>query len=162
MTPRRAQRHWLVKTEPSVYSIHDLERDGVSMWDGVRNYQARNTMRDDMQPGDAVLVYHSNANPLCVAGVARVVGEPYPDPTAFDPEDAHFDPKSKEASPTWILVDLEHVETFPVPVTRADLQADARLSQMVLLQRGSRLSVQPVTAAEYKAVLALAKRAARA
>jgi predicted RNA-binding protein with PUA-like domain len=161
VTPAKAKRHWLVKTEPGAYSIDDLERDGVTMWDGVRNYQARNTMRDDMKPGDPVLIYHSNADPLCVAGVAKVKSESYPDPTAFDRRDKHFDPKSKEQSPTWVLVDLEHVETFAVPVTRAALLDEPTLSDMVLLQRGSRLSVQPVTAAEFKKVLSLAKQAAR-
>lgn len=162
MTPRRARRHWLVKTEPEVYSIHDLERDKQTFWDGVRNYQARNTLRDDMADGDPVLIYHSNADPLCVAGLARVVGESYPDPTQFDPDDPHFDPKAKRETPTWMVVDLEHVQTFAVPVTRAALQSDRRLDDMVLLQRGSRLSVQPVTPGQFTAVLALAQAAGKA
>ena len=154
-------RLWLVKSEPNVYSIDDLQRDGQTMWDGVRNYQARNTMRDDMVDGDQVLFYHSNAKPMCVAGVAEVVGESYPDPTAFDKKDKHYDPKSKVEDPTWMLVDLKHVETFAVPVDRETLSADKALSKMVLLQRGSRLSVQPVTAQEFRAVRKLAKRVAR-
>ena len=162
MTPRRTKRHWLVKTEPDVYSIHDLERDGSTMWDGVRNYQARNIMRDDMAVGDPVLIYHSNAKPMCIAGLAQVASESYPDPTAFDKRDKHFDPKSEKDDPTWMLVDVEHVETFAVPLERAALMEEAKLAKMMLLQRGSRLSVQPVSKAEFDHVLKLARGAARA
>ena len=157
-----AKRHWLVKSEPDVYSIHDLQRDGRTMWDGVRNYQARNILRDDMRVGDPVLFYHSNAKPMCVAGVAEVCSEPYPDPTAFDPEDEHFDPGSDRADPTWMLVDIAHVESFEVPVDRGILAEQQALAGMLLLQRGSRLSVQPVKAAEFKAVLRLARKLASA
>ena len=155
------KRYWLVKSEPDVYSIEDLERDGSTMWDGVRNYQARNLLRDDMKVGDPVLFYHSRVDPMCVAGLAEVSSEPYPDPTAFDPKDKHYDPKSKEEDPTWILVDIQHVETFAVPVDRDTLKAEPALKDMMLLKRGSRLSVQPVTAAEYKAVVKLARQLAK-
>lgn len=155
------RRYWLMKTEPSVYSIDDLERDGSTMWDGVRNYQARNLMRDEMSVGDPVLIYHSNAKPMAVAGVARVCSEPYPDPTAFDRKDPHYDPKSKEDDPTWVLVDVEHVQTFPVPLERDLLKEQPALADMMLLQRGSRLSVQPVTAAEFKAIEKLARTLAK-
>ncbi len=161
MSPARRKHYWLVKSEPGAYSIDDLERDGVTMWDGVRNYQARNLMRDDMAVGDGVLFYHSNAQPLCVAGVAEVASEAYPDPTAFDKRDKHYDPKSDPDEPTWMLVDLRHVETFAVPVDRSTLAAEPALADMMLLRRGSRLSVQPVTAAEFKAVLKLARRMAK-
>ena len=154
------KRYWLVKSEPDVYSIRDLERDGSTMWDGVRNYQARNLMRDDMKVGDGVLFYHSNVKPMCIAGLAAVASEPYADPTAFDRKDKHFDPKSKADEPTWMLVDLAHVETFEAPLTRDALAAEPALADMMLLRRGSRLSVQPVTASEYKAVLKMAKREA--
>ena len=157
----RAKKHWLVKTEPDVYSIHDLERDGSTMWDGVRNYQARNLMRDDMKPGDPVLVYHSNAKPMCVAGVAEVSSEAYADPTAFDEKDKHYDPKSDPSDPTWMLVDIAHVQTFEVPLVRDALKDEPKLAKMMLLQRGSRLSVQPVTKAEFEHVLKLAKNAAK-
>ncbi|GJM22903.1 MAG: EVE domain-containing protein [Planctomycetota bacterium] len=157
----RAKRHWLVKTEPDVYSIDDLQRDGSTMWDGVRNYQARNLMRDDMKVGDPVLVYHSNAKPMCIAGVAKVSSKPYADPTAFDKKDKHFDPKSKKDDPTWILIDIAHVQTFEVPLERPDLMNESKLDKMMLLQRGSRLSVQPVTKAEFDHVLKLAKAAAK-
>jgi predicted RNA-binding protein with PUA-like domain len=158
---RRGKQCWLVKSEPDVYGIDQLARDGRTMWDGVRNYQARNLMRDDMHVGDPVLFYHSNAKPMCVAGVARVASESYADPTAFDKQDKHYDPKSKQDDPTWMLVDIEHVETFDVPVTREVLSAEPSLSDMMLLRRGSRLSVQPVTAKEFQTVLKLAKREAK-
>jgi predicted RNA-binding protein with PUA-like domain len=155
------RRCWLVKTEPGVYSIDDLERDGKTMWDGVRNYQARNLMRDDMAVGDPVLIYHSNADPMAVVGVGEVASEPYPDPTAFDKRDKHFDAKSDKADPTWYLVDIGWVETYPEPLDRATLGAVPALADMLLLRRGSRLSVQPVTAAEFRAVEKLATRLAR-
>lgn len=155
------RRYWLVKTEPSVYSIDDLERDGQTMWDGVRNYQARNLMRDDMRVGDPVLIYHSNADPMAIVGVGEVASEPYPDPTAFAKKDKHFDPKSDKADPTWYLVDIAHVETYAEPLDRATLGEVAALSDMMLLRRGSRLSVQPVTGPEFKAVQKLATRLAR-
>ena len=157
--PRRC---WLVKSEPTSYSIHDLERDGVTGWDGVRNYQARNTLRDEMRPGDPVLVYHSNADPMAIVGLARVAGPARPDPTAFDPRDHHFDPDSRREDPTWFLVDLAHVETFAVPLQRATLAARPDLAGMMLLRKGSRLSVQPVTDEEFEAVLELERALARA
>ena len=160
MSPAR-KRYWLVKSEPDVYSIEDLARDGKTMWDGVRNYQARNLMRDDMQVGDPVLFYHSNAKPMCIAGEAVVASEAYPDPTAFDKKDKHYDPKSKKDEPTWMLVDVEHVETYAVPLARDELAAEPALADMMLLRRGSRLSVQPVTKKEFDAVRRMAKKAAR-
>lgn len=151
---------WLVKTEPDVYSVHDLARDGKTMWDGVRNYQARNFMRDGMRVGDPVLIYHSNANPMAIVGLGEVASETYPDPTAFDRKDKHFDPKSNPDEPTWYLVDIAHVRTFEVPLERDLLKTQRALANMTLLARGSRLSVQPVEPAELKAVLALADRLA--
>jgi predicted RNA-binding protein with PUA-like domain len=155
-------RFWLVKTDAASYSIADLQRDGVTPWTGVRNYQARNTLRDQMQPGDQVLVYHSSSDPLVVAGVAEVASLPRPDETAFDKRDDHYDPDSDPSNPTWWLVDLSHVETFKAPVTRERLAAEPSCRRMVLLQRGSRLSVQPVTAEEFATVLRLAHGAGRA
>ena len=154
-------RCWLVKSEPSSYSIDDLRRDGTTPWTGVRNYQARNTLRDEMKPGERVLFYHSSTEPMAVVGTAEVASQPRPDPTAFDKRDDHYDPDSDPADPTWWLVDLRHVESFARPVTREELSASPALRKMVLLQRGSRLSVQPVTAAEFAAVLALAHGAPR-
>jgi predicted RNA-binding protein with PUA-like domain len=145
-----------MKSEPNVYSITDLQRDGTTCWDGVRNYQARNFMRDDMQVGDGVLFYHSNAQPMGIYGVARVVREAYPDHTAFDPSDPHYDPKSDPASPTWLMVDVGYVGTFKEPVTLATLKATPALEKMLVIQRGSRLSVQPVTREEWDTIMALA------
>ncbi|GAB5404543.1 MAG: EVE domain-containing protein [Aureliella sp.] len=154
------KRYWLIKSEPDVFSIDDLEasEDQTTCWDGVRNYQARNTMRDDMKVGDQVLYYHSNAKPPGVAGICEVVKEGYPDHTAFDPKDKHYDPKSKPGDPTWMMVDVRLVEKFDRLVGLPQLKATAELDGMVLLQRGSRLSVQPVTAKHFKKICQLAKK----
>lgn len=146
--------YWLVKTEPQAFSFDDLVASPgkTTGWDGVRNYQARNFMRDGMKKGDLVLFYHSSADPTAVMGVARVVREAYPDPTAFDPKDSHFDPKSKRDAPTWMMVDLQAVERFASPVPLGELRGVKGLEKMVLLQKGSRLSVQPVTAREFEIV----------
>lgn len=146
-------RCWLMKSEPGTYSIDDLARDGRTQWDGVRNYQARNLMRE-MQAGDRVLFYHSNAKPPGVAGLARVVREAYPDPTARDPESAYYDPKASEADPRWYMVDIEFVERLPRLVPLADIKAAEGLADMVVTKR-SRLSVQPVTDEEYRIVCAM-------
>jgi len=148
-------RCWLVKSEAEVYSIDDLSRDTCTAWTGVRNYEARNLMRDQMADGDLVLYYHSNASPPGVAGLARVRGDPYPDPTQFDPSDRYFDPRASTADPRWWLADIEFVERFPRLVTLRELRADPRLRAMVLLNR-MRLSVQPVTKAELAVVRQLA------
>lgn len=148
---------WLLKSEPEVYSIDDLKRDKRTLWDGVRNYQARNTLRDDMQVGDAVLFYHSNAEPPAIAGVAKIVKAGYPDPTAFDPRHKYYDPKSKADAPTWYAVDIAFVKKLAAPLGLPALKATKGLEKMALLQKGSRLSVQPVTEAEYKIIARLAK-----
>jgi predicted RNA-binding protein with PUA-like domain len=150
------ERYWLVKSEPDVYSIDDLARDGSTSWEGVRNYQARNFLRE-MREGDAVLFYHSNARPSGVAGIARVAREAYPDPTALDRRSEYFDPKATEADPRWSTVDLAFVERFPEVLPLARLQAEAALAGMELLRRGSRLSVQPVGAPQFRRVVALAR-----
>jgi predicted RNA-binding protein with PUA-like domain len=149
----RAKRYWLMKSEPHEYSIADLRRDGRTCWDGVRNYQARNFMRDEMQVGDEIFFYHSNAQPMGIYGVAQVVREAYPDHTAFDPSDKHFDPKSDPANPTWMMVDVGYVGTFKEPITLATLKQTPRLEKMLVIQRGSRLSVQPVTPEEWDIVM---------
>jgi predicted RNA-binding protein with PUA-like domain len=157
MPAKAAPRHWLFKSEPDVFSIADLERapGRTTFWDGVRNYQARNFLRDDVKKGDFVLFYHSNAEPPHVAGTAIVVREAYPDPTQFDPADPHFDPKAKPDAPPWVVVEIKHAKTFRTPVDRSMLAADKATAGMEVLRRGSRLSIQPVTAAEYRAVVAL-------
>lgn len=151
-------RYWLFKTEPSSYSIHDLaaEPKKTTFWDGVRNYQARNLLRDDVQVGDRVLFYHSNTDPLVIAGTAVVTKAGYPDHTALDPKAKHYDPKSTPEEPIWYLVDIKLVQIFPEPVTRERMQQEKTLNDMMLLKRGSRLSIQPVTSAEWETVHALA------
>ncbi len=149
-------RHWLVKSEPGSYSIEDLRRDGSTCWDGVRNYQARNFMRDDMRPGDPVLFYHSNSEPTGVAGVARVSRAAYPDPTARDPESPYFDPKAGDEDPRWHMVDVEFVEAFPRVVPLDVLRGTPGLEKMPLVNK-SRLSVQPVTPEEFETIVALGR-----
>lgn len=149
---------WLLKSEPDVFSIEDLAKakGKTTFWDGVRNYQARNFLRDSLKIGDGVLFYHSNSEPSAIAGIAEVVREGYPDHTAFDPKDVHFDPKSKKETPTWYMVDIKHVETFKEPVPLERLRQETKLEKMALLQKGSRLSVQPVTKEEWQIVLKIA------
>lgn len=151
-TPRR---YWLFKSEPEAYGFPQFEKDRRTFWHGVRNYQARNLLRDEIQVGDGVLFYHSNADPMAVVGIARVVKAGYPDPTAFDPDSEYYDGSSDPKNPTWYVVDIECVGPMRAPVTREQLKQQPGLASMVLLQRGSRLSVQPVTAAEWRQILQL-------
>ncbi len=152
-------RYWLLKTEPGSFSIDDLMNapDQTTCWDGVRNYQARNFMRDDMKVGDKVLVYHSNSEPSCVVGVATVVRTAYPDPTAWDPNDSHYDPKCSKENPRWCMVDIHFESKFKRPLSLAMLREVPGLEKMELLRKGSRLSVQPVSKEEFKIILALSK-----
>ena len=154
----KAKNYWLMKSEPDEYSIDDLERDGTTHWDGVRNYQARNTMRDLMKLGDEVLFYHSNADPPAVVGVATISRESYPDFTCWDKNDKHYDPKSTEENPRWFMVDIEFKQKFARALSRDELKDVKALKDMELLRKGSRLSVQPVTKAEFNAILKLAKK----
>lgn len=151
-------RYWLFKTEADCYSIDDLARapQKTTFWDGVRNYQARNYLRDDVKVGDGVLLYHSNSDPLAIAGTLEVVKAAYPDHTAFQPSEQHYDPKSKPDAPTWFMVDVRLKQKFPQPVTRDMLKDAQELAKMVVLQKGSRLSIMPVTDAEWRAVHKLA------
>jgi len=151
------KRYWLLKCEPAAYTIDDLERDGSTTWEGVRNYQARNSMRDDMKVGDGVLFYASNAEPSGVAGVAEISREAYPDPFAFQKGHHYFDPDSDPANPTWYMVEIRFVEKFPGVIPLAALKATPGLEKMVVTQKGSRLSVQPVTPKEFEIVLALGR-----
>jgi predicted RNA-binding protein with PUA-like domain len=155
--PRRARHYWLMKSEPGTYSIDDLERDGQTCWEGVRNYQARNFMRDDLKVGDLVLFHHSSAKPAGVAGIARVSKNAYPDHFAFDHKSKYHDPKSDPENPTWMMVDLEFVAKFPAVVSLAELKAEPKLSEMMVLRRGMRLSVQPVTKEEFEVVRKMAR-----
>jgi len=154
----RAKKYWLVKCEPEAYSIDDLERDGVASWEGVRNFQARNTLRDDMKVGDGVLFYASNAEPSGVTGVAEVAREGYPDSFAFKKGHKYFDPKSDPENPTWYMVDIRFVEKFPGIIPLAELKEAKGLEKMVVVQKGSRLSVQPVTKKEHEIVLKLGRQ----
>lgn len=151
-------RYWLVKSEPDVFSFADLQAapKKTTHWDGVRNYQARNTLRDAMKQGDRCFYYHSNAEPSGIAGICEVVREGYPDHTAFDKKDPHYDPKSKPEAPTWYMVDVKAVRPFPRLISLGELREVTALKGMVLLQKGSRLSVQPVTKKEWETICAMA------
>lgn len=147
--------YWLFKSEPNEFSFKDLKKakNKTTFWDGVRNYQARNFLRDDIKKGDGVLFYHSNADPLAVIGLCEVIKEGYPDHTQFDPGNKHFDPKADEAKPTWFMVDIRLIKEFKVPVTIDQIKANPRLKNMKLIQRGNRLSVMPVTKNEWDEIL---------
>ena len=151
-------KYWLMKTEPGCFSIEHLMAlpEQTTSWDGVRNYQARNFMRDEMAIGDMVLFYHSLTNPGIV-GTAEVARESYPDHTAFNQEGRHYDPKSTPEKPLWFMVDIRFVEKFANPVSLASLRGVKGLEHMELLRKGSRLSVQPVRKEEYEVVLRIAK-----
>lgn len=154
-----ATRYWLMKVEPSAYTIDDLARDRTTGWEGVRNYQARNFLRDEMKKGDGVLFYQSNATPSGVAGLAEIVREGYPDPTQFEVGHAYFDPKSSREDPRWYQVDIRFVEKFPEVVPLADLKANPALDGMMVVRRGMRLSVQPVDRGHYEEVVRMGRAA---
>lgn len=154
------RRFWLMKSEPEAYSILDLERDGRVSWDGIRNYQARNYMRDAMRMGDPVLFYHSRTSPPAVVGVARVCREAYPDHTAWDPESPYHDPRSTPEAPVWQMVDVEFVASFDAPVPLPVLRSTPALDGMLVIKKGQRLSIQPVRRDHFMAVLKLARASA--
>lgn len=145
------RRYWLFKTEPSTFSFEDLWNapERTTFWDGVRNFQARNMLRDQIKEGDLVFVYHSSADPTGIAGIAEVIRAGYPDKTAFDPKNPHYDPKSNPESPVWYMVDILAVKKLPRLITLDELRKVKGLEKMVLLQRGSRLSIQPVRPEEW-------------
>lgn len=152
-------KHWLMKSEPEVFSIDDLAKapGKKTAWDGVRNYQARNFMRDEMKKGDLVLFYHSNCEQPGIYGIAKIVAEAYPDETQFRRGHDHYDPKSKREAPQWCVVDVGFVRKFAHPVTLEALKArHASVPDMLILRRGNRLSVTPVSKAEWDFVLSLA------
>ena len=148
--------HWLIKSEPDVFSIKDLEKVKQEPWTGVRNYQARNFMWREMQPGELAIFYQSNAKPSGAAGVAEVASEPYPDPTQFDPKSEYFDPNATEEKPRWWLVDFKHVATFKELIPLESLKADPALSEMLVCQKGSRLSINPVEKKHFNRVMKIA------
>jgi predicted RNA-binding protein with PUA-like domain len=154
-----AANDWLVKTEPDIFSIQDLAKapGRTTCWDGVRNYQARNLLRDQMKLGDRVLIYHSSTEPMAIVGMAQVVKEGYPDFTAWDKKSPHYDPGSTAETPRWYMVDIQLEKIFTRPLPLDELRKVPALKQMELLRRGSRLSVQPVRKGEFEAILKLAK-----
>jgi predicted RNA-binding protein with PUA-like domain len=147
--------YWLMKSEPSAYSIDDLEKDGVTPWEGVRNYQARNFMRDEMKIGDLVLFYHSNASPAGVVGIGRVVRESYPDHFAWNPESKYFDKRSTPEKPLWFMVDVGFITRFSEVVPLARIKEDPILAGIMVARRGSRLSIQPVEEAHFRHICKL-------
>tara|TARA_B100001057_G_scaffold329128_1_gene329491 strand:+ start:157 stop:627 length:471 start_codon:yes stop_codon:yes gene_type:complete len=146
--------YWLMKSEPDVFSFEDLKAciKQTEPWDGIRNYQARNFMRDDMRIGDLILFYHSNTNPPGVAGIAQVASKPYPDPTAFDKKSKYFDPKSDPENPRWILVDVSFKADIVRQVSLEEMKSMPELVNMRALQRGNRLSIMPTTRSEFQAI----------
>ena len=157
MSTGKRKRYWLMKSEPEDFSIDDLERVGTEPWTGVRNYQARNFMRDGMQVGDGVLFYHSNCDVPGIYGIAEVASAAYPDPTQFERKSKYFDAKATREEPRWMLVDVGFVRRFQAPVTLTAIRdrADALGEEFALIRKGSRLSVLPVTAAQWKILLAM-------
>lgn len=153
-------KYWLMKTEPDVFSIDDLIQapKQTTYWDGVRNYQARNYMRDEMAVGDGVLIYHSNAEPPAVVGTAIIAKSAYPDWTAWDKSDPHYDPKTDPQNPRWFMVDVQFESKLARPLPLHELRTVAALEGMVLLQKGSRLSVQPVTKKQFTTIVKLASK----
>jgi predicted RNA-binding protein with PUA-like domain len=141
--------YWLLKSEPTSYSIDDLARDKQTDWGGVRNYQARNTIRDSMSKGDLAFFYHSSSDVIGIVGICEIASDAHPDETAFIAKDHHFDPKASPANPIWFSRTVKFKKKLKAPITLAELKSVKGLEKMVLLQRGSRLSIQPVTQAEW-------------
>jgi len=148
-------QYWLMKSEPDTYGIDDLEHFNVDHWDGIRNYQARNFMRDEMQPGDQAFFYHSNCAEPGVVGIMEIASEAYPDHTAFDPEDKHFDDKSDPDNPRWFMVDVKFVRKLKRTITLQELKTYKTLANMRLVQKGNRLSIMPLTKKEWDFILKL-------
>lgn len=148
------QKYWLIKSEAEVFSIDDLAKakNQTTHWDGVRNYQARNFIRDDMKLGDKIIFYHSNSEPTGAAGICEVAKEAYPDSSAFDPKDVHYDPKSKKESPAWFMVDVKFVKKFSRVIPLNEIKANKKLQKMRLVQPGNRLSVMPVEKSEFEEI----------
>lgn len=156
----KSKSYWLFKSEPDVFSIYDLEKspNQTSSWEGVRNYQARNYLRDQVKRGDEVLFYHSRIEPMGVYGIATIVKEGYVDHFAFDKKSRYYDPKSKPEKPTWYMVDVKLKTIFSRPVTLKEMRKIPELQNMKLLQRGNRLSIIPVTELEFRTIVELSKK----
>lgn len=149
-------KYWLMKSEPDVFSIHSLEKEKTTLWDGVRNYQARNFMMNDMQEGDLVLFYHSNTKPPGVAGIAKVSKKAQPDPTQFNKKSEYFDPKATKDSPRWYCVEVQFVQKLDSLVSLNDLKNEKSLEDMLVIKKGQRLSIQPVEKKHFNKVLKMA------
>ena len=147
--------HWLMKSEPNEYSIDDLKADKVEPWDGIRNYQVRNMFRDDMKVGDNAFFYHSSCKVPAVVGTMKIASKPYPDPTQFDPDSHHYDPKSDPDNPRWLLVDVKFVRKLKRPITLSELKVHPALGDFKLIKRGNRLSVFTVSEDHWNLVLGL-------
>ncbi|MGB5630220.1 MAG: EVE domain-containing protein [Woeseiaceae bacterium] len=147
--------NWLMKSEPDAYSIDDLERDGREKWDGIRNYQARNMMRDEMRIGDEIFFYHSSCEEPGIVGIMKVASEPYPDPFQFDEKSRYFDPKSSKDNPRWVLVDVEFVRKLKRTITLTEIKAEKSLADMILTRKGNRLSIMPVAKKHWNKILSL-------
>lgn len=151
----KTTQYWLMKSEPDAFSIDDLKGKGQEHWDGVRNYQARNFMRDGMRVGDKVFFYHSNCAEPGIVGIAEVATDAYPDPSQFDPKSKYFDAGSSRDNPRWMLVDVKFVKKFKHTITLKQLQAEPALADMALVRKGNRLSVMPVGAEEWRHILTM-------
>ncbi len=156
-TLKKSTKYWLMKSEPSVYSIYDLQKSGKDLWDGVRNYQARNFMKCNMTPGDQVLFYHSNANPPGVAGLAYVSKSAQPDPSAFDPNSKYYDPQSTPKNPRWFCVEVAFKALFKHFISLEELKKHKKLLNFPVLKKGQRLSVMPITKNHYEYIVFLSK-----
>lgn len=152
-------QYWLVKTEPTTYSFDDLIADEkqITPWEGVRNYKARNYLRNDMKRGDLAFFYHSSCPEPSIMGIVKVVRAGYPDPTQFDPKSPYYDPKSSPAHPRWYRVDMQYKKKFTTPLSLQSIKANPKLATMILVHKGNRLSVMPVTPQEWQSVLAMVK-----
>lgn len=159
MTQKRRRHYWLMKSEPGAFSLEDLKNseNGTAAWDGVRNYQARNFLRDEIKAGDGVLFYHSNIAKPAIVGLAEVVQDGYPDHTAQDPASDHYDPKATVDNPRWYMVDIRYLASLPEPLDRDALRRHPVLSEMAVLKKGSRLSVLPVTPEQWQAVVGISQ-----
>lgn len=146
----KSTAHWLMKSEPDVFSIETLKKQKTSLWDGVRNYQARNFMMNDMKPGDKVLFYHSNAEPPGIAGIAEVSKAAVPDPSQFDKKSEYFDPKATKEKPRWFCVEVKYVKAFKKLIPLDQIRSDKNLSDMLVIKKGQRLSIQPVSQKDFE------------
>jgi predicted RNA-binding protein with PUA-like domain len=152
-------RYWLMKSEPDAYSIDDLKRDKTGRWDGVRNYQVRNMMRDDMHKGEKAFFYHSSCKEPGIAGIMTISRNAYPDPSAWDQSSKYYDPKSSEANPRWLMVDVTYERKFPRIISLRELKQHEQLTNMLILRPGNRLSVTPITEKEWEFILQLVRPA---